>query len=224
MTSDAKKVAIYVRVSTTKQEQENQLRQLREYCKKSDWDIYDEYIDVITGKEESRPDYDRLFLDAHKKLFDIVLWWAFDRFARSGTLFTLQKLKELENIGIGWHSYSEPYISSIGPWKDVVISIFATIAKLEAERISDRTKAAFQKDDQGVTRAIKSGKKVGRSSLPDESVQYVIALLKDGKLSLREIGKQVVYKSKYNKEKHVSHMQVGRIKKSMECNKMGYEK
>jgi len=206
------KVALYVRVSTTKQEEENQLRQLREYCSKSSWDIYDEYKDFISGKEESRPEYDRLFNEAHQKKFDVVLFWALDRFARSGTLFTLQKLKELENLGISWHSFTESYISSIGPWKDVVISIFATVAKLERERISDRTKAAFGRNDKGVVVAIKSGKKVGRPSIPKSIEDDVIRLLKEGKLSYVQISNELMYKTKYGKVHHVSPAQITKIK------------
>ena len=137
------KVAIYVRVSTTKQEVENQLIQLRNYCEKSNYEIYEEYIDVISGKETSRPSYDRMFADAHKKLFDLVLFWDLSRFSRSGTLFTLQKLKELENLGIDWESYQEPYFESVGQFKDVVLSIISTVAKIEREKISERTKAGL---------------------------------------------------------------------------------
>lgn len=203
-----KSVAIYIRVSTTKQELENQLAQLKDYCTKSNWNIYTVYSDIITGKEESRPEYDKLFIEAHQKKFDVVLFWALDRFARSGTLFTLQKLKELENVGIDWHSYSEPYISSIGPWKDVVISIFATVAKLERERISDRTKAGLQ-------RIKAEGKILGRPKIPPETVEQVIVLLKEGKLSYRKISQQVTYKIKFGKEKHVSPAQVTQINKTI---------
>ena len=76
--------------------------------------------------------------------FDLVLFWALDRFSRSGTLYTLQKLKELENLGIKWESYTEPYFSSIGEFKDVVLSIMSTLAKMEREKISQRTKAGLE--------------------------------------------------------------------------------
>ncbi len=99
------KNALYVRVSTYRQDAENQLLQLRPYCDKNGWEIHDEYIDIISGKEKSRPEYDRMFADAHKRLFDIVLFWDFSRFSRAGTYHTLMKLKELENLGIGWQSY-----------------------------------------------------------------------------------------------------------------------
>jgi DNA invertase Pin-like site-specific DNA recombinase len=148
-------VAVYVRVSTTCQEATNQLRDLRQFCRKSGWDIYDEYVDVISGTKDSRPAFDRLFSDAHKKLFDVVLFWDLSRFSRSGTLFTLQKLTELQNLGIAWLSYQEPYFRSLGPFKDVVVSILSTLAKIERQQISSRTKA-------GLRLAKARGKKLGR--------------------------------------------------------------
>jgi DNA invertase Pin-like site-specific DNA recombinase len=137
------KAVIYARVSTTQQELSNQLEQLRQYCIKQNYTIYKEYTDIVSGKENSRPSYDQMFIDAHKKLFDVVLFWDLSRFSRAGTLFTLQKLKELENLGIQWESYQEPYFRSAGQFKDVVLSIIATIAKIEREKISERTKAGL---------------------------------------------------------------------------------
>ncbi len=52
-------VAIYVRVSTKGQELENQLMQLRTFAGKSEWGVVKEYCDVISGKENSRPAFDR---------------------------------------------------------------------------------------------------------------------------------------------------------------------
>lgn len=138
------KVAIYVRVSTNKQEVENQLKQLKPYCKKCDYEIYNVYVDVISGKETSRPDYDRMFRDARDRRFNLVLFWALDRFSRAGTLYTLQRLRELENLHIDWESYTEPYFKSLGDFRDVVLSIMATLAKMEREKISQRTKAGLE--------------------------------------------------------------------------------
>lgn len=149
------KVAIYVRVSTDKQEVDNQLIQLREYCNKSNYNTFKEYVDIISGKENSRPNYDQMFQDAHRKLFDLVLFWDLSRFSRAGTLFTLQKLKELENLGIDWESYQEPYFKSVGQFKDVVLSIISTVARIEREKISERTKA-------GLERARRKGKPIGK--------------------------------------------------------------
>jgi len=138
------KAAIYVRVSTDKQEASNQLEALRAYCSKSNYEIYKEYVDVISGKENSRPSYDLMFSEAHKKAFDLVLFWDLSRFSRAGTLYTLQKLKELQNLGIEWESYQERYFRATGEFKDVLISIMATLAKIEREKISERTKAGLR--------------------------------------------------------------------------------
>lgn len=150
-----KKVAIYVRVSTEKQEAENQLIQLREYCDKSNYTIFKEYVDIISGKENSRPAYDEMFIEAHQKKFDLLLFWDLSRFSRAGTLFTLQKLKELENLNIDWESYSEPYLKSVGQFKDVVLSVLSTVARIEREKISERTKA-------GLERARRKGSPIGK--------------------------------------------------------------
>jgi len=205
-------VAIYVRVSTKGQELENQLLQLRNYCEKSDWNIYKEYTDVISGKEESRPSYDILFSEAHKKLFDGVVFWSLDRFARSGTLFTLQKLKELDNLGIFWHSYQDQYLSTAGQWKDVIISIMATLAKIERERISERTKA-------GLERAREKGVKLGRKAISEDVIQEVVSLLKKG-IPYRKISEQVTYKTKYGKVHNISLAQISQIKKQF-CSENG---
>ena len=141
-------VAIYCRVSTDKQELDNQKHDLLAYSKKCNWELYSFYEDVISGKENSRPAFDALFVDARRHLFDVVLFWDISRFSRSGTLYTLQRLKELDNLGIVWHSYQEPYFSSAGQFKDVVISIMATLAKMERERISDRTKAGLRRAER----------------------------------------------------------------------------
>lgn len=153
-----KTVAIYIRISTEKQELKNQLRDLQEYCKKHKWTVYKVYQDVFTGKETietQRQGFVDMFKEAHQKKFDIILFWDLSRFSRAGTLYTLQKLQELKNLNIDWHSYQEPYISSIGQFSDIVISIMSTLAKLEREKISERTKA-------GLRRAIEEGKRIGR--------------------------------------------------------------
>jgi DNA invertase Pin-like site-specific DNA recombinase len=85
-----------------------------------------------------------MFSDAHKKLFDIVIFWDLSRFSRAGTLHTLQRLHELDLLGVAWKSYQEQYLDSAGAFKDVVISIMSTLAKIEREKISERTKAGMK--------------------------------------------------------------------------------
>jgi DNA invertase Pin-like site-specific DNA recombinase len=201
------KAVVYVRVSTNKQESENQLIALREYCKKTGYQITKEYVDIISGKEDKRPNWDKLFLDAHQRKFDIILFWDLSRFSRSGTLFTLQKLQELQNLGINYISFREPFLNTVGQFKDIVISIFSTMAKIEREQISERTKA-------GLKRAKINGVVLGRGSLPKEIIADVESLLKQG-ISYTEINKQVKYRTKSGKLRHVSIGKISEIKKHL---------
>ena len=163
-----KKVAIYVRVSTDRQELENQERQLIPYCKRSGWTIYKIYRDVMSGKEEKRPGFEQMFEDAHKKLFDVVLFWDLSRFSRAGMEFTILKLSELRNLGILWHSYQEKFISTADPFtRDIILAVFTSVAKMEREKLSERTKA-------GLARAKAKGVQLGRRCiLTDEQIKKV---------------------------------------------------
>tara|TARA_Y100000296_G_scaffold65054_1_gene76478 strand:+ start:97 stop:648 length:552 start_codon:yes stop_codon:yes gene_type:complete len=138
------KTAIYTRVSTTKQEGKNQEKQLKKYSEKKGYEIIHIFSDVISGNEKNRPAFDEMYHYARKRLFEHILFWDISRFSRAGTLHTLKKLKELENLGMTWESYQEPYFNSIGEFKDVVLSIISTLAKIERQKISERTKAGIE--------------------------------------------------------------------------------
>ena len=77
--------ALYARVSTQNgQDPEMQLLELREYATRRGWSVAGEYVDTgISGAKDSRPELNRLMADAHKRRFDVVCVWKFDRFARS---------------------------------------------------------------------------------------------------------------------------------------------
>src|SRR2546429_6811089 len=91
-------VAIYTRVSgkSNRQDAANQSLQLVEYCQRQGWE-YVEYTDRMTGTRADRAEFQRMFEDARVKRFDMVLFWALDRFSREGTLQTLQHLQRLDS-------------------------------------------------------------------------------------------------------------------------------
>jgi hypothetical protein len=73
------KIAIYARVSTTDQNCERQLNELREYAGRRGWDIAGEYVDTgWSGAKTSRPQLDKLMADARQRRFDTVIVWALD--------------------------------------------------------------------------------------------------------------------------------------------------
>ena len=153
------KVAIYTRVSgkSNRQDAANQSLQLVEYCERQGWD-YIEYTDRMTGTRADRTAFVQMFEDARLKRFDVVLFWALDRFSREGTLKTLEHLQRLDSYGVAWKSYTEQYLDSTGMFRDAVIAILATIAKQEHARLSERVVA-------GLRRAKREGKMLGRKRI-----------------------------------------------------------
>src|SRR5438270_4073012 len=119
------RVAMYGRVSKDNgsQNTENQLHELRDFCHRSKWAIEHEYVDRASGRTADRPQFKKLFEDAAKRRFDLVLFWSLDRFTREGVMETLNHLQRLSAYGVNWRSYQENYLDSCGPFKDVVISL-----------------------------------------------------------------------------------------------------
>ncbi len=125
-------VALYARVSTKDkgQDTENQLLQLRQFCKQQCWEIAGEYVDQKTGRTADREAFQRLFQHAYEKRFDLCLFWALDRFSREGATDTLQHLRKLSSYGVQWKSFTEQYIDSAGMFGEVIISLLAVLGIL----------------------------------------------------------------------------------------------
>ncbi len=99
-----KLIAVYARVSTSKQEEdgtiETQLSVVREFAQKNDFTIVKEYIDEgWSGMVIVRPALDQLRIDAKKKDWEAVLMYDPDRLARTGAWqeVVTEELKE-QNI------------------------------------------------------------------------------------------------------------------------------
>ncbi len=155
------RAALYTRVSTREKGQDtaNQLCQLRDLCKARSWEIVAEYEDEDSGCKADRAQLQTLLRDAMRRKFDLVLFWALDRFTREGALETLQYLNTLSSYGVAFVSFSEPYLDSCGIFKDAVIAILGTIAKQERVRISERVRAGLHR---ARVQGTKSGKPIGR--------------------------------------------------------------
>jgi DNA invertase Pin-like site-specific DNA recombinase len=77
-----------------------------------------------------------MFEAASHREFDAVVFWSLDRFSREGTLPTLQYLQRLDSYGVAYRSYTECWLDSLGPFKDVVLALLATLTKQERVRLS----------------------------------------------------------------------------------------
>ena len=81
------KAVIYARYSSDNQREESiegQLRECMAYCKKNDITVLRTYIDrAMSAKTDHRPDFQRMIKDSAKGLFDVIIVWKLDRFARN---------------------------------------------------------------------------------------------------------------------------------------------
>jgi Resolvase, N terminal domain len=113
--SPSARAAIYARVSTTNNGQDPamQTRELVEYCDRRNWEVSNQYIDAgFSGAKDSRPELNRLMADAHRRHFDAVVVWRFDRFARSVS-HLLRALETFKALGIEFVSLSEQVDTSM---------------------------------------------------------------------------------------------------------------
>jgi putative DNA-invertase from lambdoid prophage Rac len=150
-----------------------------------DWQIVDVVLDVCSGSKEAkeRAGLDRVFTMAHQKRFDVLLIWSLDRFSREGSRATITYLTRLEQLGVGFHSFTEPYLSTLGPFADSIIALLAALAKQERLRIGERTRA-------GLARAKANGKRLGRPKTAPDRIDEAKQLRAE-KLSFGEIGKRL---------------------------------
>ncbi len=94
------KVAIYSRVSKETSDNESQLKILRDFCQKMDYEVHDEYVDVVSGGSTNRPEFNRMMKDASKRKFDMLFFYALDRLTREGTRKTIHYLQLLDDYGV----------------------------------------------------------------------------------------------------------------------------
>ena len=148
--SPTKRVAIYARVSTDDkgQDPENQLRQLRAWCERMGYAVAGEYVEHESGGKSAdhRKQLAQVFADASRRDFDMLLVWALDRFSREGMAATVVYLQRLSSYGVGFHSYSEEHLSTDNELvRNILLATLASLAKLEREKISQRTKAGLER-------------------------------------------------------------------------------
>jgi DNA invertase Pin-like site-specific DNA recombinase len=177
------RVAIYARVSTTGtgQDPTTQTRELKEYVDRRGWTLAGEYVDIgISGTKEKRPQLDRMMQDAHRRKFDSVIVWKFDRFARSVS-HLLRALETFNALGIHFVSLSESLDTST-PAGKMVFTVLGAVAELQRSLIVERVKS-------GLRNARAKGKRLGRPRVVVDDAR-IVALRGQG-LSWARIGEML---------------------------------
>jgi len=175
--------AIYARVSTLNHGQDvgMQTRELRQFAEARGWEIAGEYLDEgISGTKDSRPQLNQLMADAHKRKFDCVVVWKFDRFARSVS-HLLRALETFNALGVGFVSLSESLDTST-PAGKMVFTVLGAVAELERSLIAERVRA-------GLRNARAKGKRLGRPRCAVDAEQ--VRAMRQAGLSIRQIARKL---------------------------------
>jgi DNA invertase Pin-like site-specific DNA recombinase len=151
-----KRVAIYLRVSKSKSDTENQRRELAAVGARSDWVIVKVYRDAgisgATGRDK-RPGLDAMLKAVNAKEFDMVAAWSVDRLGRSlsDLLNILQLLKD-KGVDLFLHQQGLDTSTTAGKAMFQMLGVFA---EFERGIITERINA-------GLARARANGTKLGR--------------------------------------------------------------
>jgi len=204
------KAALYARVSTTDQNCELQLRELRAYCARRRWEVADEYVDIGIRGTRSVPQRDRLLRDAAARAVDAVVVWKVDRWSRS-VRDLRETLEQLRRWHVRWVATAQCLdTDEHEPSSRLLVAIIRAVAEIESNVIRERVVAGqrtyrnlYARGRVGRTqdRQSKSGlnRPIGRPRCVVD--RYRLRELREQGHSLRQIGARF----------GVSHMTVGRL-------------
>ena len=208
-----KNYAYYIRVSTTEQEPELQIKDIDTICNEKH-EIYKEQQSAWC-ENVSRPVFNSILqLIKKKKITDLYVW-DLDRIYRNR-----KRLQEFfilcKTYGCKIHSYRQKWLEDVNsipaPFNDIfmdlLINVTGWMAEDESQKKSERVRMAVKKQKNG-TYSYK-GNKWGRKSLSKQTEKRVLELHLEGK-SVREISKVVRIYDKNNNERNISKSAVHKI-------------
>jgi DNA invertase Pin-like site-specific DNA recombinase len=178
-----RKVAIYARVSTGKQDQslEEQTRLIKEWCTRQNYEIIDVYSETGSGAKEDRKEYNNLMheVEMYRNKFDTIVVWKLDRFSRSlqSLVNSIDFLKKRE---VDFVSISDN-IETTTPAGKLMFHIFGALAEFERDLIHERTKI-------GIDRAKREGIVCNRPKKVVD-IDRVITLYNSGNAQFKEIAR-----------------------------------
>lgn len=179
-----KRVAIYLRVSTSKQDTENQRCELEAVAARSRWQIVKVYEDAgISGAKgrDKRPGLDAMLKALNAKEFDMVAAWSVDRLGRSLTDL-LGILQHLHDKGVDLFLHQQGLDTSTTAGK-AMYQMLGVFAEFERGIIRERVNA-------GLARARAKGTRLGRRPVKP-SVEARIHELKAEGMGMLKIGRTI---------------------------------
>lgn len=142
---EKKKVAVYCRVSTDKEDQTNSLesqeRYFRQYIEKNpNWELYGVFADEgISGTNtKKRKEFIRMIACAKQGCFDLIITKEISRFARN-TLDSIYYTRDLKKHGVGV-IFMNDNINTLEGDAELRLAIMSSIAQEESRKTSERVK------------------------------------------------------------------------------------
>lgn len=185
----AKRVGLYLRVSTGEQTVENQRHVLTEVAARKGWQIVAEFCDEgISGAKgrDKRPGFDKLHKAIARRQIDIIAAWSVDRLGRS-LPDLVAFLTELHSAGIDLY-LDRQGIDTGTPAGRAMFQMMGVFAEFERAITQERINAGIARARAHGTR---SGKAIGRPKTTAQREDAIRAALASGKGILktaREIG------------------------------------
>src|SRR3981189_1993883 len=169
-----KRVAIYLRVSTSKQDTDNQRRELETVAERSGWKVVKIYEDNgISGAKgrDHRPGLDAMMKAVNAKEFDMVASWSVDRLGRSLTdLLSILQSLHAKGGGLVLHHQGLGTPTPAGKGMFQMLGVFA---EFERGIIRERVNA-------GLARAKAKGTKLGRRRVKPSVEARILEWRADG--------------------------------------------
>jgi DNA invertase Pin-like site-specific DNA recombinase len=136
------KVALYCRVSTEDQRLDKQLQLCKDFAARNGHVIYKEYLDVISGKEKSRPAFNQLLEDMRTYKFEGIIVTKLDRMGRS-LQHLLSLIEEFTKKGVHFMAVTQNIDTNSSMGK-LQLQIMGAFAEFERNLISERTKEGLK--------------------------------------------------------------------------------
>lgn len=148
-----KRVAIYTRVSTARQNTEAQIRNLEDWAERAGHEIVAVYSETVSGAKKRRPQFDAMMKAAANREFDLLAVWDLDRLGRT-LVQIVNTVHDLAEMGIAFWIAKSATDTSTSAGK-IMLACLAMMAELERDLNKERTR-------NGIETARRRGKKLGR--------------------------------------------------------------
>lgn len=183
------KVLGYARVSTTKQDYEAQKEDIEKFCKNRGFELVDILSEKVTGRNASRPEWDRVLSAVENGRIDGVVFTRVDRVARS-VKNLLDLIEHFEDNQVLFLPTKEETFRieeyPISPQKRMIITVIGAIAEFEANLIRSRMEEG---KDRAKVVGTKSGKPMNRPNVDINWKEY--DRLANLKVPKREIARRL---------------------------------